>query len=340
MRSSSSRFPLLSIAAGFALALALSDAPALAQPKHAEAGSALIFPLFDSRPGMGTIITVTNTNVSRVRCGSGDTLRGDVTLLYVYFGIEEEGDCREFNRFEELTPGDTLTVIAEQHNPEGVVGWLYVEAEDPQTGDPIDFDYLVGSAIVVDKGTDLSFGYTPYSFRGLPEGDRDGEGSCGNNVTDLDQDGRADFDGREYDFFPLFLHLDNFFEEGGQPNFSSELTLLSLRFFGETTLSFLIYNNREDVFSRGVRIPCFFRDSLRRISNVVTNLDGDPNELVFPGNKSAETGWLRITGDAPILGVFAQRIEGSNFTQGRELQFSGQFGGPDDPRHDPAEIPR
>lgn len=328
----------LSIALAVA-ALAFAAPPAAAQPRHGQAGSALIFPLFDSREGMGTIITVTNTNVSRTRC-SGDFLRGDVSIRYTYFGLEDpDRECVEFNRHEFLTPGDTLTVLAEQHNPEGVIGWLWVEAEDPETGDPIDFDYLVGSAIVVDKGTNLSFGYTPYAFLGLTEGNGE-ETPCGHRTTDADRDGRADFNGIEYDYFPLYLHLDNFFEEGGNPNFASELTLLSLRFFGQTTLSFLIYNNREDQFSRGMRIDCFYRDSLRNVSGVVTNLDGDPNELVFPGMRQAESGWLRVTGDAPILGVFAQKIEGSSFVQGRELQFSGQFGGPDDSRHSPAELPR
>jgi hypothetical protein len=144
----------------------------------------------------------------------------------------------------------------------------------------------------------------------------------------------------EYDFFPLYLHLDNFFQEGSNPDFASELSLLSTRLSGQTTLSFLIYNNQEDAFSRGIRMDCFFRDSLRSISGVVTNLDGDPNELVFSGKKQAQGGWLRVTADAPILGVFAQKIAGTNFVHGRELQFSGQFGGPDDPRHSPAQIPR
>ncbi len=316
--------------------------PALAQPKHGEAGSALIFPLVDSREGHGTIVTVTNTNTSRRSCGRG-VLEGDVRVRYTYFGFEERTvRCEEFNRFEDLTPGDTLTVIAERHNPEMVVGWLWVEAEDPETGDPIDFDFLTGSAIVVDKGTNLSFGYTPYSFRGLPENGSSGadETPCGNRITDVDGDSRADFNGVEYDFFPLYLHLDSFFQEGGNPDFASELTLFSLRFSSKTNLSFLIFNNNETVFSRGTQMDCFFRNSLRAISGVVTNLGGDPTELEFPGPRSAQTGWLRIRGDAPILGVFAQSINGSTFVQGRELQFSGKFGGPEDPGRSPAELPR
>jgi hypothetical protein len=316
---------------------------AQAQPRHAEPGSVLIFPLFDARDNHGTILTVTNRNLSRRGCSGGFT-QGDVLLHFLFFGFDENRRrCNEFDDVQQLTPGDTITKIASHIDPENDAGWLWVEAEDPITGDPIEFNYLIGSAVAVDEVDHVMFGYTPFVFRGLPDQPGDGAGltPCGHRITDLDGDGRADFDGQEYDFFPRTLLLDSFLEEGnGNPRFRSELVLLSTNFDRPTQLAFGIWNNREQRFSRSMSIDCFFRDSLRAVSSVVTNLGGDPNEIIRKGQRAAQAGWLEVSGDHGILGVFMQQVEGECFSQGRELQFEGQFGGPDDPLHDPVEIAR
>ncbi|MBI1849453.1 MAG: hypothetical protein HYR85_03810 [Planctomycetes bacterium] len=342
-----SAMALGALASGFA-------GTALAQPVLDEPASALVYPLFDSTPSHGTLITVTNTNTSRVRttCNNNGFAEGDICVLYTYFGFDRgRSFCREFNTTECLTPGDTLTVIADQHNPEMEIGWLWVEARDPETGRAVDFDYLIGSAIVVNTGTDFLFEYHPYGFRALPGTVQRPTGethdACGRDFTDLDNDGFADFDGVEYDFWPATLYLDEFFQQGGtNPSFSNELTLASCDVdpfdSDDTRVAALIWNNRERAFSRSFNFECQFKAPLSDISNVVNNLGGDPNELVL-GARSIQAGWLSLVGSDAILGVFFQRVNANPaLAAGHELQFSGQFGGPEDPNssHYPCSLPR
>ncbi|MBI1849448.1 MAG: hypothetical protein HYR85_03785 [Planctomycetes bacterium] len=312
--------------------------------------SALIFPLFESRSGKGTLITVTNLDTDRRDCGNGFR-EGDVCLLYTYFGFDPDlGFCREFNTTECLTPGDTLTVFADQHNPEQHQGWLWVEARDPESGRAIQFDHLIGSAIIVDMNTDFLFHYLPYGFRShandaVLDFEISGD-ACGRAFTDVDGDDFADFDGREYDFWPQELRLDNFFQQGGTaPQFGTDLTLASCDvdpFDGSLThVNFGVWNNRERRFSAQLDFECFFRGPLTDISNITTNLAGDPNELVI-GTRHIQTGWLELIPSDPILGVFHTRISGTNFAAGHQLEFVGEFGGLCDfnPDHHPCSLPR
>ncbi len=295
----------------------LGSPAALAQPRHAEPASILIFPCFDSRPHRGTLITVTNTNRSTIHCPDDRNLRvGAIDVLYTYIDGE---NCREFNILESLTPGDTLTVFADQHNPEMNTGWLWVEARDQSSGDPVDFDYLIGSAIIVDMDLDFLNSYTPFPFRGLPDGgegpDEDG---CGRQLTDVNLDTFADFDGIEYDFFPDDLLLDQFFQERGIV--SNELALMSTEPM-QTVVQLEIRNNRERAFSADLPFDCFTKGPLGAISNVFGRLLGDPNELRTSSGGSLQTGWVRFSSDDGILGVFTHKITGTTFSGGRELQY-------------------
>ncbi|MBI1853083.1 MAG: hypothetical protein HYR85_22325 [Planctomycetes bacterium] len=298
--------------------------PALAQPVHAQPGSIMIYPLFDSSPGRGTLITVTNINESRLTCqqnGPNGFRQGDVRIHYTYINGE---DWNEFDTDEDLTPGDTLTVFADQHNPEQEMGFLWVEARDPESGEAIDFDYLIGSAIIVDTGVDFLWSYTPYAFRGLPAGDPgpDVDG-CGRELTDLDADQCADFDGAEYDYFPDVLYIDNFFGESA--TFSNELTLMSASFDPNSSVSVRlgIWNNNETRFSRSFTFQCWTRIALSDVTNVVlaTNLRG-ADELPFNAG-FIQTGWVSIDAEAPLLGVFMHKIVGQSFAAGHELHYTG-----------------
>ena len=166
---------------------------ASAQAAHARPGSALVFPVYDSRPHAGTVITVTNTNSSRLSCPN-QFRKGDVCVHYTYF---DSDDCLELDKTVCLTPGDTITLLADAHNPEGTVGWLWVEAQDPETFEAITYNYLVGSAILVwadqsgGQDRDFLWSYTPYSFRALvtdcsTEPVDDEASRCGFCFTDVD----------------------------------------------------------------------------------------------------------------------------------------------------------
>ncbi len=304
---------------------------ASAQPLHAEPGSVLIFPLFDSTAGNNTLLTVTNINEDERVCLPFNGFRkGDIQLHYVYFSdVWAQSDTDE-----NLTPADTLTVLARGHNPNQENGFLVVEARDPETNFPSTFNYLLGSAIVVNSEFDFQWSYTPYAFESLGRG-----GAPCQNI--LEQPGdptfdTLDFDGIEYSAFPSTLYLDHFFGEGeARPGvtFSNMLYLLSTDPGGPlpeemTNVDVQGYNNNERGFSRSFRFNCYTVTTLNDITNAASQAalatDGNPDEL-----GGISSGWLRMstrnsTGHG-LLGVFAHMadINGNSFVAGRELQYTG-----------------
>lgn len=317
------------------LTLACLSAPAIAQesdgPRHLSPGSVMIYPLFDSRPGFNTIITVTNTNTSLVTCPPTDFREGDVTVHYAYI---ESDTWLEFDLEEPLTPGDTLTVLARGHNREQKQGWLWVEARDPEVPDrAIDFDYLIGSAIVVNADFNFEWEYAPYTFRSLAEesGAAWGETVCGHYYVDGGADAddySLNFDGTEYDYFPRTLYIDQFFGEGnpdelpGAQSFGNTLYLMSTEMTG-TSVSILFWNNNETRFSRGFQFDCWTEASLSEISNIAleSNLRSryDASEL-----NGIPYGWVSFDSADGILGCFVQNISGGGtLAAGDALHFTG-----------------
>jgi hypothetical protein len=322
-------------AAAAAMGILGAGVGASAQPLQNQPASVLVYPLFDSQPATSTIINVTNTNTDRSVCVDNDNLQvGDVRLHYVYYGAQmadlEAGISApwlEFDRFEDMTPGDTLSVLAAQHNPEGEIGFLTVKAITPDTDEAIDFDYLIGSAYIANSNLDIIWCYLPYSFQAEGNGS---QSTCGHDL--VDGPGTI-FDGSSYSYFPDKLYVDSFFEEGNR--FENQLTLMSTSgqdFINE--VDFLFWNNKEDRFSRTFKFVCWTTVSLSDISSVVRNLNGDPDEFVV------ETGWASIDGrrvldlagnvvddgdfqyGPALLGVFKQTIR-VDFTAGHELHFDG-----------------
>ena len=311
---------------------------ATAQPLHLQPGSALVYPLFDSSPGAGTIICVTNVNTTNVYCEGSDYRSGDILVHYQYVAGD---DCLEFDRYEFLTPGDTLCVLADLHNPEQDKGFLVIAAADPETYEKIDFDYLIGSAILVQSDLNFLWAYTPYAFLGeADEEDPDAdEDVCAEDRdrTDKDNDSAMDFDGKEYSTFPEVLYIDSFFEE--RNNFTNQLTLMSTAgqdYINE--VNFWFWNNIEVKFSRTLKFVCWWSGTLAEISQVVTSLNGDEEEM---GHPPVQTGWAQIEGNRildlagnpvdtlvpPLLGVFAQFITSSDFASGHALHYSGSIDG-------------
>jgi len=324
-----------SIVAAAAAAMGILGAGigASAQPLQNQPASLLVYPLFDSQPATATIINVTNTNTDRSVCADNDNLRvGDVRLHYVYYGAQAAdlpagAPWLEFDRFEKLTPGDTLTVLANRHNPEGEIGFLTVKSLTPDTDEAIDFDYLIGSAYIANSNLDIIWCYLPYSFQAEGNGS---ESTCGHELVDGPG---SIFDGASYSAFPDVLFIDSFFEERNR--FENQLTLMSTS--GQDYINevdFLIWNNKEDRFSRTFKFVCWTQVSLSRVSAVVRNLNGDPNEF------AAQTGWARINGrrvldlagnpvvdgdfafGPALLGVFKQTIR-VDFTAGHALHYTG-----------------
>ncbi|MBI1853085.1 MAG: hypothetical protein HYR85_22335 [Planctomycetes bacterium] len=316
-------------------ALLALPSTAQAQPRDMEPGSLLIFPFYDARPDSVCVLTVTNLNTSRVR-HEGQYREGDVQIHYHY--VEGER-WLTFDRAEILTPGDTLSVIVADHNPEGDFGFVWIQAEDPETEQPIDFDFLIGD-ILVARSTDNAIWELPsVAFRSLAdESGPIGSSRAGHSWADLNGNGQVDFDGFEYDFFPDKLYVSRFFQETDLSR--TKLILLTTADPStDNTIGFLFWNNREQQFSRTFRFRCWWEGSLSDISLIVKNLGGDPTEL---GPAFPQTGWVQIDGkravrvggsiireDPPILGFVIEELGGPRGeTSARLLHHTGaQDGG-------------
>lgn len=332
--------------ASILLVLGLAASPALSQDTDRPA-SVLIFPLYDASAGAGTIVCVTNTNTDSFYCPDRDQKVGDVLLHYLYV----DGDTwQEFDRYEFLTPGDTLCVIASEHNVDRGRGFLVVTAHDANGEALIGFDHLIGSAIVVQSGLNFLWSYPAY---GMQTGRTNVD--CTPSDPDAiinggDGDGVPDYDGVEYAEFPEVLMIDTFFEEGGDHAFHNQLTIMSTsgREY-KNELDFLFFNNIEQKFSRSFQFTCWWSGSLSEISSIAGGLGGDEVEF---GHKT-ETGWARFEGARIIdgagnpvtrsdsaaavpalMGVFMQGVNNTNFAFGKGLHFQGTVDGQEIERGD------
>jgi hypothetical protein len=313
---------------------------ATAQPADLTPGSILMFPKVDSRAGVGkgTIISVTNTNASRMVSPLNNYRYGDIQLHYYYIeGLAPFNNV--FNRKEMLTPNDTLTVLAGTHNPEMEIGYLLVVAEDPESEDAVNFNFLIGDEIVVDVAQNKLWAIPAIGFRALGMGAPDNNGRF---RTDLNANGSMDFDGVEYDLYPDQLFISSFFEQSA--TMEGELILVSgLGSYYQVDVNFLFYDNEEDVFSRDYHFICWASEKLSDISAVTKALGGSTSELA--------TGWARVDGDyavhiltgslwdnetpgvgtnydPPIEGAFVQRVlPGAGFEFGHLLHHIGAQNG-------------
>ncbi len=153
----------------FACAVVVSLSGVAAGSNDQEPGSLLLFPEFDSTPGHLTILTVTNTQL----IGSE---------IDVHYNYTSETDCLSLDRYEVLTPSDTLSVLAQVHNPDSDQGFAWVYAVDRDTEQRIDHDYLIGSTKILDGYRSSEYSLRPYSFEFIDIDD-------GDELGDLVEDG-------------------------------------------------------------------------------------------------------------------------------------------------------
>ncbi len=248
-------------------------------------GSLLVYPEFDNRAGIVTIVTVTNVHTEEI---AGTT---DVEFVYIgKYGVKgNDLGCSEFNRTETLTGGDTLTVITNSHNNDQEQGYLYVFAKEGD--DPSVFNHLIGNVMTVHGLSAFEFSVNPIPYTGIGDG----------HLTDVDEDELLDMNGCEYESNPDEILIPRFLGQGA--GFNSELILIA--FSGgidfATTIDFLIFNDNEEVFSSEHTFSCWQRIRLLSISGIFENdflqnyTGHDPAEYIgpFPG---WEAGWMRMTG--------------------------------------------
>lgn len=325
--------------AGCLASVALFALPASGEVTLGQPGSLLVFPLVDSTDMGNTLITVTNTNTSEVYCHY-PFREGDIKLAYFYID-GESWLCTDLCEY--LTPADTLTVMTNRHNPNMEKGFLIVQARDIETGLPVVYDYLVGSATVVNTDFDFEWTYLPYSFHAVFSG-TGWDNPCGRKVIGDDgciKFGNPDNEGpgiSYYDRFPDKLIINRFFGEGVPESqagleFANNLYLLSTMSSYpeplETTLSILGWNNNERRFSRTFRFACWLCTNLGSITAAVTqdNLAGGGNDEELLG---VATGWMTFQAqrgffgeDVGLLGVFMESVTagGTTFATGNSLHF-------------------
>ena len=321
------------------LGLAAMAPAALADGR--EPGSVLVYPVVQSQlgtPAVFNVISVTNTN----RAGSGET---DVHFEYVNVSTSGSpflfANCTIADRVETLTPADTLSVLTSCHNggasPSAANGYLVVSAMDPNAVDTYwSFNHLIGSEQYVSANGGM------FSLNAIPFNAEGAEGSD----TDLDNDGRRDFDGLEYEGVADELYIDAYVGVLG-----GNLALISMT-GGEflTNVDFIIYNDDEFQLSAQYSFSCWTNTPLADISGFFTDAGlnttvNDTRELDIncDGLDDVETGWaivrpttaLSITSgninNPAVLGALVNTDPGTQFENGRLLwesvakQLNGQF---------------
>ncbi|MFT7485406.1 MAG: hypothetical protein ACI9F9_001256 [Candidatus Paceibacteria bacterium] len=197
-------------------------------------------------------------------------------------------DCAEFNRTEHLTPGDTLTLFTDHHNPNLSQGFAFVFAKN-SSGEAIAFNHLVGNLMATNafEASDYSMNAVAYTSP-LNEGE----------LTDLDTDGVRDLNGAEYQQTAAEILIPRFIGQGNGVESYLIVIALSGGTAFETTLDFLAYNDNEEVFSTEFSFHCWDRVALRDISALFSNeflamgTGHDPLESLGDW----EAGWMRING--------------------------------------------
>ena len=263
-------------------------------------GSLLVYPEFDNRDGVVTLLTVTNTDAD------GEDVKVEFKYIGRYNWLGFEINCEEFNRTETLTANDTLSLITNFHNPQYEQGYVYVFAKEGVDG--IQHDALIGNVMTVDGLLAFEYSVNPFAY---------------NHLGASDGDGLRDLDGVEYEGTPDELYVPRFLGQGGP--YKSELILIGLTGGAafDTTVDFLIYNDNEEVFTSECIFYCWDPVTLLHISVIFDNdflqlfTNNDPAEML--GVPLIETGWIRMWGavatssslsiqDPSVLGMLVERI--------------------------------
>lgn len=261
-------------------------------------GSLLLFPEFDNRDGMVSLLTVTNTNPNEA-----------INVHFVYigrFGADQDDNpvdlaCEEFDRTHFLTPNETLTFIANNENPQQEQGFMYAYARAVggiNQNLAVGFDHLIGHQLTMNGFLNLQYSINSSIFHAAVE-----EGAR----TDLDDggmgDGVRDLDGIEYELAPAQILIPRFLAQDDR--FDSELILIGLSggSLYNTTADLWIYNDDEDAFSTMHTFRCWTKVSLLDISSLFHNqwlktysTDNENKDLDHDESEDTEYGWFRLNG--------------------------------------------
>jgi len=260
-----------------------------------------------------SFLTITNTNLDRSRVGhNGTIMKGDVKVHIIFI----DKDCNKFDQYIDLTPGETTVIEVMTMVMGSTEGWAYAVACDPVTGNPIDFDYLIGEVWCLPDCINFSADAPAQAFRSLAEehtpsapGGRSGSGHA---YADFKNSGQADMDNDEYERFPGIHIVPSFIQQG--IGFKDRLVLVSpLSKDWIVEIEVLTFNNNEVVYSRRLNITCCHVILLKDLTAITKNLQGTTAEWPM--------GWMQlnpvqaihkitgqVTSSPAILGVILKDI--------------------------------
>jgi hypothetical protein len=331
---------LIRVGAAASLLLAVFGWTATAQlsvgPEVAPA-SALYFPYYDARTtsGQATVISVTNINTSRMVVPTNNSMTGSVQLHFYFMNCSTTS-----NTVSTLTPNDTLAQLANVlFTPSSnETGQLLVVAEDPESGNAIDFDYLIGDAIMIDVAGNRTWSYQALGFRALAS-ERGATGSASNAgflYTDSATNGGdgssdVDFNGVEYAYFPQSVMVSSFLQNTGTGSTYDNWVALGALYASDVRIevSGNLYDNDGTATSWTNSFTCWtLWDIHDDISAAAGSVQSDTSEEAL--------GWIRIYANGAtdtvtggtmtnpgIAGVVLQQVAATSFMFGHLLHYSG-----------------
>ncbi|MCA8942912.1 MAG: hypothetical protein KDB80_10170 [Planctomycetes bacterium] len=314
-----------------ALATTLFASAAFAQMP--EPASLLLYPVVRSDQSTISIISVTNTNPNP---GASTNVR------FVYnTTIPNPGDpfnplgCTQFDRREFLTPADTVSVSMLCHTAMfSAEGYLVVTAQNPNFfNQDWSFNHLAGSIIHIDGATNLTFSTNAIPFRSLLDFQ---------TPTDVNQNGRSDLDGVEYESVRDYVILDHAL---GLINPSINLVNLTGGPNDKNTVSIVAWNDNEFPLSVVKTFTCWFDERASTISPIFTDAflvttPNDPSELdlLCIGSSFTEPYWIRfdsirvedpagniVSNDGALAGMVSGCPGGRVYWMDGPLQLNGSF---------------
>ena len=309
-------------------------------------GSVLVFPLHRTSLEMVTIVHVTNTSLTP---RTPQTHGGSTKVAFVYTNVVEDPSrptrplsCTGFCRTAYLTPGDTTAVLTMCHNVPiygQQAGYLTVVSESTDgLNEPWSHNHLIGSSLHI-SGSGSAYALPALSYVSPV---------IEHSPTDINADGRLDFDGIEYVAAPDRLYVPSLIACLG-----SKLALIDLT-GGPTDLHRVllsIWNDNEYPLSATFQFSCWFESPLSSLSPLfseqfLASLPNDSADLDIncDGRNDLETCWMRIdsggvaradntpiTNDGALIGAltggpFDKLLFGTLLWESRETQVNGSLG--------------
>lgn len=276
----------------------VADSPCVERNRR-NCGSLLLYPEFDNRPGILTLMTVTNACCDFPAPGAS-----------VEFRFINRTNCLKTDQTVPMTPCDTFSFLTTSVNSGGpnARGYAYAYAKTAQpsqgnpSGTPIVLNQLIGQQLILNGISAVNYSMNAVSFKGIGA-----EGS----FNDHDQDGIRDLNGTiagadaEYEEAPDEILIPRFLgqsDAGPARLYDSEIILVNLSGGSAftTILDIAVFNDNEELISDFYEFYCWDKPKLRDFAGgtLESYLDllpsNDPDEIV--GASTKEAGWIRING--------------------------------------------